>query len=160
MLKLYKVIALLLICYSISELYFERISILETHKKWHTNLIEKGENEFNGNKIIWNSLSENEKKKYRVRISWTNNRINKNGYLVLRHLYCIVLNLILFIGLFSLQPWLKFYLVFWILSDIVITPLYYYIVGYDSMFIERFGIMPFGMKIAASAMSILMLGFK
>lgn len=146
-LKLIKVISFFLIISSISGFYFERISYLQEIKQWEVNLIEKGENVYRGYKTVWDELSDNQKEIHRLRIKRTENRIEFHSHLILVRIYNLALNIVLFTSLFILKPWVKKYLVFWLLSDLLLVPFYYYIIGYDHLL--RFELLTFNMKIAS-----------
>lgn len=141
-------ISFILITLSISEFYFERTSYLEQAKKWRVDLIEKGENVYWGHRTIWNELSEDKKEASRIVIKRCENRIKYNIHLIFMHGYHLIFNIVLFVSLFILNRWVKWYLIFWTFSDILIIPIYYSIIGYDSLVIERFALFTFEMKIA------------
>ena len=147
-LKISKVVSIILIILSISEFYFERISVLEQTKKWYVDLIEESENVYRGDKVEWNKLSEDKKEASRIVIKRCENRIKYNIHLIFMHVYHLIFNIVLFVSLFILNRWVKWYLIFWTFSDILIIPIYYSIIGYDSLVIERFALFTFEMKIA------------
>lgn len=118
-------------------------------------MIEKGENVYWGKKTVWNELSENNKESFRLIIKVCENRIKFNSQLILKHTYQLTLNIILFVSLFILNRWVKWYLVFGVSSGIFIIPIYHSIIGYDSLLIERFALFTFGMKISVIILSLL-----
>ena len=146
-LKISKVVSIILIILSISEFYFERVTYLEQAKKWDVDLIEKGEIVYKGNRMVWSKLSDNRKEDHRLNIKLTVNRIKFNNYLIIEHMYNLILDIVLFVSLFILDRWVKLYLIFWVSSGILFTPIYYSIIGYDSLLIERFALFNFEMKI-------------
>ena len=143
------VVALILISISISEFYFERTSYLKATRKWHEDLIEIGENEYRGYKTIWSELSQNQKQRHYLDIERLENRINHHLYLIVLHAYNLTLNIILFIGLLHLKRWVKGFLIYWILSDFIVIPIYFYIVGYDPLLKEHFAALSNEMKLFA-----------
>ncbi len=147
LLTICKIVSFFLICLSIYELYYENTTHIEKNARWYTDLIEKGENIYDGKKQIWNNLSEDKKEYYKIRLKRGGNRINFNKHLILEHAYNLILNIILFVSLFILNPWVKGYLLFWIVSGIFIPPIYHYLIGYDSLIFEQFFLMTVGMKI-------------
>lgn len=116
-----KFISLVLIFLSISEFYFERTSVLEQAKQWRVDLIEKGENVYREKKTVWNELSEDKKEASRIIIKRCENRIKYNIYLIFMHVYNLIFNIVLFVSLFILNRWVKWYLIFWTFSDILIS---------------------------------------
>jgi hypothetical protein len=158
-LKICKVISFIMILYSVSYFYFERVSFLEQNKKWRIDLIEKGETVYRGNKIVWKNLSEAQKKFHLLEIKKAENRIKFNTYLTIKHLYNLFLNIILFASLFILNRWVKKFLIFWILSDHIVIPIYYYIIGYDSSTAEEFFSLTFKMNVAVITLTLLAYAF-
>jgi hypothetical protein len=154
-LKICKVVSFIMILNSVSYFYFERVSFLEQDKKWRIDLIEKGENVYRGTKIVWKNLSETQKKFHILEIKKVENRIKFNTYLIIKHLYNLFLNIILFASLFILNRWVKRFLIFWILSDHIVIPIYYYIIGYDSFTAEQFSIGTFKMNVAVITFTLL-----
>ena len=150
-----KAISLILIFLSLSEFYFESASILEQTKQWNVDLIEKGENVYRGYKTVWNNLSENEKERIRMSIESCENMMRLNVYFIIEDIYHLTLNIILFVSLFILGRWVKWYLIFWAFSDILIVPAYYSLIGFDPLVFERLATFTFSMKIAVIAIMLI-----
>lgn len=91
-LKISKVVSIILIILSISEFYFERISVLEQTKKWYVDLIEESENVYRGHRTVWNELSEDKKEASRIVIKRCENRIKYNIHLIFMHVYHLILS--------------------------------------------------------------------
>ncbi|NQT69788.1 MAG: hypothetical protein HQ552_09425 [Desulfobacteraceae bacterium] len=132
---------------------------MEQSKKWRIDLIEKGENIYRGTKIVWKNLSDTHKKVHILEIKKAENRIKFNTYLIAIHIFNLFLNIILFASLFILNRWVKRFLIFWILSDILFPPIYFTIIGYDSLFAEQFSLSTFNMNVAAITVTLLVYAF-
>lgn len=158
-LKIAKLVSFILVLFSIYAFYFERIAYLEQVKKWHVDLIQKGESVYSGHKTVWHELTESQKESHRINIKNIENRIKFNIYLIFEHIFSLILNIVLIVSLFMLNRWVKWYLIFWILSDNFILPMYHFIIGYDSLHYEQFVLMTVERKILTITLTLLIYSF-